>query len=842
MTEISTEIIPINLQNSLRSFANYCGKLYCLLIRSESNTNEGGMKMLQRNTLFLLALLLIGLPSLKAQNNFYGELKGNDLRARFNATGQLFWDGKNAVFQTPKGSGLNTISASSLWIGALDDQGNLHLSAQTYRESGTDFWAGPLKVADGSTTTLASDQFNKVWYISRLLIDSFKAGLSIPNEILNWPANGNTADGYSQQLAPFVDLNGNGIYEPLNGEYPDMKGDEMLWWVFNDNLAAHTESGGTALKVEVQASAYTYDCSGDPILRNTIFVDYKIINRSANTYNNAHIGLWSDIDIGNLYDDRIGSDPALQLYYGYNGNTTDRDTTLTAGNDTFVYKGFGNKLPAQGVLFPGGLTGPGNSQYTMSGFMYYNNNNGDSVNGNPTKPAQYYNLLRSRWLNGQNLTEGGNGTTGTNTVKFSFPGDIRTNTGWTDLGNKPGDRRGLGTFGPISMSPGDEFTLSTAYLYAQSPSGLTAHSAALVKNQERNLEQLYRSNALQACTGMGFCQSGDTCVFPGDADRDGKAFMYDMFNLGYAFGESGPKRPFASSAWVGQPGASWGRTFPDGTDYRHADANGDGKIDSADVLPIVLNYGSMHLKGGRSTTAADPILKLDIVEDTATTGREVTIDVKLGSDQQPAPGVFGVAFRVSFEPSLLEPGSITMDVTNSELATQDKMVMLQKYNPADGTVDFGLVKTDKFVKDIKGLIMRWKYVIDPMVIGGKKAHAKVDYVEVVDTSLTVIPVTAEGDEVYVLSTGKGIKSKAVGTPFSLYPNPANQNIYLQLPALSRVAGQVNIYTLQGMLISHVDTKPGENKIHLDIQNLPSGMYLVELQTSEGRTVQRFIKN
>ena len=41
----------------------------------------------------------------------------------------------------------------------------------------------------------------------------------IPESIRDWPANGNSAQ--DQFLAPFFDQNGNGYYEPEQGDYPD---------------------------------------------------------------------------------------------------------------------------------------------------------------------------------------------------------------------------------------------------------------------------------------------------------------------------------------------------------------------------------------------------------------------------------------------------------------------------------------------------------------------------------------------------------------------------------------------------------------------------------------------
>ena len=38
----------------------------------------------------------------------------------------------------------------------------------------------------------------------------------------------------NRNLAPFVDQKGDGIYDPTEGDYPDIEGDQAIWWVMND--------------------------------------------------------------------------------------------------------------------------------------------------------------------------------------------------------------------------------------------------------------------------------------------------------------------------------------------------------------------------------------------------------------------------------------------------------------------------------------------------------------------------------------------------------------------------------------------------------------------------------
>ena len=57
----------------------------------------------------------------------------------------MWWDlVGNAEYEVPKGSGKNSLFAGAIWIGGKDAAGNLKVAAQTYRQSGSDFWPGPV--------------------------------------------------------------------------------------------------------------------------------------------------------------------------------------------------------------------------------------------------------------------------------------------------------------------------------------------------------------------------------------------------------------------------------------------------------------------------------------------------------------------------------------------------------------------------------------------------------------------------------------------------------------------------------------------------------------------------
>lgn len=764
------------------------------------------------------------------------ELDGNNIRTRYYADGTLFWDGNNAWFEAPKNSNQKSISAAALWIGGFDSKGILHTSAQTYRESGGDFWPGPLD-SNANIDANTSSNYNKVWKITRLQVDSFLLGLSVPQVILDWPGNGDVAKGQLRNLAPYIDVDKNGIYEPMKGDYPDVKGDEMLWWVFNDNLAKHTETFGPALGIEIHASAWTYNCNTDVALKNAVFVNFEVFNRSALDYDSVYLGLWTDFDIGNYTNDFIGSNPDLKTIFAYNGTNEDPDTTVIAKSTTFHYKGYQNKLPVQALTFLKGIEDNQGKELNLSKFIYYNNS--VSIAGNPKAANQFYYYLSGSWLDGKPLSTGGNGYNGNTATNLAFTGDLEDQNAWSEISanNTPGDRRGVASMGPFTFHKGESKSFTAAYSFHQANNGKTIESYRQMLQNVSNISRLYHQQALKPCTGISLCTSGDTCIWPGDANNDGVTTMSDIFNIGYGFGKSGNSRPFASNKWSGQPAQKWSLNFPDGTNFNHADANGDGIIDSADVLPLVLNIGMQHGKKSESSEslASDILLGVKIDTDSIFSGNVLTGTIQLGTEEHPAEDVFGAAFRLIYDTSILVPGTFKFELmdgmgSNSEvvIATADRK----------GTTEIGIVRVDGKGVTIKGPIIKWKYVVEGNVGGVRDTKISIDNAKIVNPKLQNIEVYTEDASVVVKQSTSISNPKVLNALINVYPNPFSD--ILNITAHNLKITQVKVINLQGQIIIEKEIKA--NELQLDASTLRSGIYFIEITTNEGRIVKKIIRS
>lgn len=198
------------------------------------------------------------------------DLAVNNVRARILNGADMWWDLANGKYEIPKGSGINSIFAGSLWIGAIDQGGQLRVAAQTYRQTGNDFWPGPIDTVNHNTTDSVCAKYDRIWNVNRYQVEEFIQRYTdtlykIPKDILEWPGNGDVSKGQAHYLAPFIDNNADGIYNAYDGDYPaydftgtqncqyNLLGDQTLWWVFNDVGNIHTETGGVPLGLEIHA-------------------------------------------------------------------------------------------------------------------------------------------------------------------------------------------------------------------------------------------------------------------------------------------------------------------------------------------------------------------------------------------------------------------------------------------------------------------------------------------------------------------------------------------------------------------------------------------------------------
>lgn len=492
---------------------------------------------------YVLLLVIAALCGHNLKSQGFAQLNINDARATVFSNGLIGPSSPNGSgLEVPAGTGLSPMYTSGIWVGGNSSDGQLKFAAHVYGNSGErDFFPGPLTV-DGNAAISAqvSTAYDQVWSVDQAEVQQHRAyfdclndpgcdpniefpdGYEVPTSFLNWPAMGDVDAGQATYLAPFFDFNNDNNYDPYDGDYPCVPGDQALYAIFNDRLDVHTQSGGGSIGLEVHMMPFAY--ASDPALAQTVFVHYQLINRSSQTLTDFRIGQFADLDLGCGDDDVVGTDVGRNMVYV--ANSSDNDVSCTGR------LGYGEQPPAFGMVIVKGplldmdgmdnTTDPAipafngygysdgiidNERHGLSNSMYFLRQ-GPVETTDPSMPAHYYGNLRSMWKTGLPLTQGGSGySTNPSAIqaRFAFPGDtdpLGLGTGgvpqsaWepqVDISSGFADPRAVASMGPVVLEPGEQISLLVAYVYARAGSGGAQGSVAALQQRVDSIRAFARS-------------------------------------------------------------------------------------------------------------------------------------------------------------------------------------------------------------------------------------------------------------------------------------------------------------------------------------------------------------
>lgn len=392
-----------------------------------------------KKSLTLFAVL--GFFQSQAQSVYRLNFDFNGSAGLINANGVFFKDINNELgtYKPDKFSNVTAIFLSSFSASAKDANNQDRMSLVTY--NGSDFTCGPVAINYSDPNYIAKFG-NIIWTMNQAAIDQHiqnwnTSGYIVPGAIAQWPGNGDVSNGMAAQLAPYADVNGNGLYDPENGDYPEIMGDAAMYLIMNDQN--NTQFPGT-LPINMELHYMFYQFATADALNKTTFVNIKAFNRGSETYSDFKLNLLNDFDLGNYTDDFGGVDVSRNLSYVYNGDHLDEANSWTSG--------YGANPPAIGILSL-------NHDLSTSVFP-------DSI---PDANNEYLNVFNGKQVNGTAITNSGTPTL------FHYSDTLSGGYNEVSLNHAPKDKRNfssisLGTFAPNSLK-----CLDFAWIYARKTTG-----------------------------------------------------------------------------------------------------------------------------------------------------------------------------------------------------------------------------------------------------------------------------------------------------------------------------------------------------------------------------------
>lgn len=801
---------------------------------------------------FPLVICLLFSFHLFAQNECPGDKSGfifqaNRIGAFYSARGAKHWDFHNEFFKVPYASekSPSTVFASSPWMGGYV-QNQLRLSGQTYA-SKQDLFVGPL--SPGANPYTLCDEFNHVWSVTRdeimQHIQDFAFDGIIDDTlpyVFGWPAQGNPFflqyNGFELPVdhqggwASFTDLNQNNIYEPQLGEYPDviLKGKSVIpqaiaWMVFNDQ-GNHEQALTEPLGVEFQLTVFGFSCEDNPVLNNTLFNTYKIINQGDSAIDSAYFGMWTDYDLGCAADDYLGSDSARSSEFVYN-DEEDGDVGFECSTNQETYEGL-PPIQSMSYLSP-----------VMNSFVVEQWPFGNEIYPTFHAAEDQYRMLRGTWSDGTPIRIAGDGyhvAPDSAITKFLFNGDPRDTNQWSMWNENINhiDPRSVSSVVLGSIEPGAQAIVETAYTFHQDSS---LNHLEQFGPMYANLDSLlkYVDDIETHCTATRVCMSQD-CVWPGDFNHNGKADHFDLLYWGVMKENSGAPRDGRIN-WTGHFADPWSLTLPNGLNAKHGDGNGEGLIDDIDLDRNIHHFlltNPYYLVNDQFPVGPELIMTASPM---SANGTVRSFEVYAGIDLD---HVLGLAYEVDFDTSLYKFEGLHIPfcpVDSNALCFSDYDFLS---NPAvDATIPrYAFVKTDHQEISIDS-----GYQYHRLFNGFKLKDGKT-LDDVPDTIVfrlkNLIALDAQGNDLHIganvlkipkyLVTGIDQPDQEV---IQVFPNPVHDLLHLTI----NTAEEVAIVNALGQTIREITVDEFSRTIQ--VNDLQSGLYFLNLKSS-GLTI-RFVK-
>ena len=329
-----------------------------------------------------------------------------------------------------------------------------------------------------------------------------------------------------------------------------------------------------------------------------------------------------------------------------------------------------------------------------------------------------------------------------------------------------------------------------------------------------------------------------SCVWAGDTDTNKVVNHFDILPLGLGFGQTGTVRPNADINYDCEPALNFVNSTPvTGTNYKHADTDGNGLVNANDTVAIIQNWGLIHLKNSSINNQTGIPFFIDY--ETAIPGQTVQIPIILGDSTVPADSIYGIAFSINYDETLTDSNSVFVDFNTSWLGTNNTdLINIQKDFYTQGKIDVGVVRTDQVNRSGIGQIGSFNLTIKDDILKSNTQRLDLlisDVRIITNTETERVAATPPTDIlISIASNLNPVLHKDIRV--NMFPNPVKDQLFIQ----SNDAIQtIELIDMTGRILQQ---KKGEDALQqtLSLAGFSNGMYLIRVSTSQQTKVQKIM--
>ncbi|MEL6655795.1 MAG: T9SS type A sorting domain-containing protein [Bacteroidota bacterium] len=341
--------------------------------------------------------------------------------------------------------------------------------------------------------------------------------------------------------------------------------------------------------------------------------------------------------------------------------------------------------------------------------------------------------------------------------------------------------------------------------------------------------------------------SAQDAVFPGDANANGVVDQYDVPYIGFALGSTGPARILTEDQTSSQSiPVLWSNSFPEGPNYIHADADGNGLVDVFDFFVWNNNFGIEH----------DEVQPLFIPDDASAASSVVwnnnlslapltalqSVNVPFVFDIPVQQSINGMAYRIRYHPEHF--AEVRFRGEDNWLITDGNGISLQENSP--GQIDVGVTRLGPSPSNGGGTGGVLELVIIDDMIGlmemapdTMSTYIFIEELMLLDGELGKVPVTVDSFEVKLYRPG------TISQTLDLQENPLQAKVFP-----NPFQGQLQVQTAEefhrlliidplGRIVETYQFSPRRSWKSAELA-LASGCYFLQLEGENGISRLRLI--
>ena len=344
---------------------------------------------------------------------------------------------------------------------------------------------------------------------------------------------------------------------------------------------------------------------------------------------------------------------------------------------------------------------------------------------------------------------------------------------------------------------------------------------------------------------------GQTFLWPGDVTNNGVVNTVDVLYWTLITDDnqiSGPRRSDTTTDFKEVLiDELWETSFADGVNHAYADCNGDGKIDKKDLDVIVanLNMERLNIEQDIFNTGielVDPSLVVEVEEGVVGRNETARATFSLGSEEIPVDSFFAIAITIPYaddvDPREIEKAKF--ELTDSWMGMANADLRVNEINEPENRRSHFIISR----KIQRGVVVRQESFESVGIFSIVMEDIATDRNILLDPTQTkMISSTIEETKVHV----KGATILYSGDPTTaseddlrraankvvMYPNPARDIVTLQAEGQNNTIQAFELYNLLGRLVQRQELDLHTSQLRLNLNPLPTGLYLMKVKTANG---------